>query len=105
MELDESCAPLTFPNPLPASSLRTVSDKQEVLKASLWPENLNGTNFLLVSLDAAGDVLRGDDHAAGRLRYVDGLPAEQLPGAAAALHRPSLLLLYWHRGGPRTRYG
>lgn len=53
---------------------------------------------------AAGDVLRGDDDAAGRVRDADGLPAEQLQGAAAAVHGPGVLLLHRHRGGPHARY-
>lgn len=53
---------------------------------------------------AAGDVLRGDDDAAGRLRDADGLPAEQLQGAAAAVHGSGVLLLHRRRGAPHTRY-
>lgn len=53
---------------------------------------------------AAGDVLRGDDDAAGWIRDADGLPAEQLQGAAAAVHGTGVLLLHRHRGSPHTRY-
>lgn len=56
-----------------------------------------------VSCVAAGDVLRGDDDAAGRIRDADGLPAEQLQGAAGAVHGSGVLLLHRHRGGPHTR--
>lgn len=53
---------------------------------------------------AAGDVLRGDDDGAGRICDADGLPAEQLQGAAGAVHGSGVLLLHRHRGGPHTRY-
>lgn len=53
---------------------------------------------------AAGGFLRGDDDAAGRICDADGLPAEQLQGAAAAVHGTGVLLLHRHRGGPHARY-
>lgn len=52
---------------------------------------------------AAGDVLRGDDDAAGRIRDAYGLPAEQLQGAAGPVHGSGVLLLHRCRGGPHTR--
>lgn len=53
---------------------------------------------------AAGDVLRGDDHAAGRIRHAHGLPAEQLQGAAGPVHGSGVLFVHGRGGGPHTRY-
>lgn len=70
----------------------------------IWPADIVRWLCGRVSCVAAGDVLRGDDDAAGRIRDADGLPAEQLQGAAGAVHGSGVLLLHRHRGGPHTRY-
>lgn len=55
-------------------------------------------------LRTVGDVLRGDDHGAGRVRDTDGLPAEQLQGAAAAVHGSGVCLLHRSGGRAHTQY-
>lgn len=54
----------------------------------------------LPSLCSVGGVLWGDDDGAGGIRDADGLPAEQLQGAAAAVHGTGVCLI--HRSGRRA---
>lgn len=51
-----------------------------------------------------GGVLRGDDHGAGRICDADRLPAEQLQGAAAAVHGSGVRLVHRSGGHPRAQY-
>lgn len=51
-----------------------------------------------------GGLLRGDDHGAGRIRDADRLPAEQLSGAAAAVHGPGVCLVHRSGGHPHAQY-
>lgn len=52
--------------------------------------------MLFADVAAAGDVLRGDDDAAGWIRDANGLPAEQLQRAAGAVHGTGVLLIHRH---------
>lgn len=51
-----------------------------------------------------GGVLRGDDHGPGRICDADGLPAEQLQGAAAAVHGSGVRLVHRSGGHPHAQY-
>lgn len=53
---------------------------------------------------AAGGVLRGDDAGAGQLRHAHRLPAEQLQGAAAAVHGPGVRLVHRSGGSAHAKY-
>lgn len=53
-----------------------------------------------LSLYSVGGVLWGDDDGAGGIRDANGLPAEQLQGAAAAVHGSGVCLV--HRSGRRA---
>lgn len=59
---------------------------------------------MLLLRSAAGDILWGDDDAAGWIRHADGLSAEQLQGSAGGVHGSGVLLLHRHRGGPNSRF-